>query len=48
MYFIIGLIVGFILGYTVSNIVHELKPQHIVFERDERGRITAIHYVAKR
>jgi len=47
---VIGVVIGFLLGFTLSRYISPAQlqqPLHasVVFERDESGRITAIHYV---
>jgi len=47
-YFIIGSILGFIVGAVVGYLVSRSRSESVVFERDDKGRITAIHYVKAR
>jgi hypothetical protein len=47
-YAILGIIIGFILAFIVLNYATSLKqPTYatIIIERDESGRIVAIHYI---
>jgi uncharacterized membrane-anchored protein YhcB (DUF1043 family) len=43
--FIIGLLVGIPIGWLAAQLVTRQYPASVVFERDEQGRIVAIHYV---
>jgi hypothetical protein len=47
--FIAGLIIGFVIGayvgLSMSRVVSSWKPSGIVFNRDQQGNITSIHYV---
>jgi hypothetical protein len=42
---IIGLIIGVYIGLSMSRIVLSWRPTGIVFNRDQQGNITSIHYV---
>jgi len=46
----LGFLAGFVLGLTVGlGLAYALlggRPEHVLFERDEQGRITSIHYVS--
>jgi F0F1-type ATP synthase assembly protein I len=42
---IIGVLVGISLGYILSQIIGKHPQASIVFDRDQQGRITGIHYV---
>jgi hypothetical protein len=42
LWFVIGLILGFILAKLISS---ERKPSSVVFSRDEQGNIVSITYV---
>lgn len=50
-WFIAGLIVGFLCGVSIAaSILAFLSPREsgsVVFDRDEQGRITGIHYVPR-
>jgi uncharacterized membrane-anchored protein YhcB (DUF1043 family) len=48
--FVIGVAVGVVVGYVLSRYIPYAQAQQplgatVVFERDENGRIIAIHYV---
>jgi len=45
--FVIGVIIGVVAGYMLSRHLTQavIAPASVVFERDENGRIMAIHYV---
>jgi len=46
---IIGLLVGIPLGWVMAQVARPqpppAQPASVVFERDEKGRVTGIHYV---
>jgi len=42
LWFVMGLILGFILAKLISS---ERKPSSVVFSRDEQGNIVSITYV---
>lgn len=46
---LIGLLVGVPVGWLIAQAIAKLQqpqtPASVVFDRDEQGRITAIHYV---
>ena len=45
----IGIAVGLALGALIAFIIMQMKqPVGVVFERDEKGRITAIYQVASK
>ena len=44
LFFIIGLLLGGTLGFLIAYTLVE-KSSTVVFERDNEGRITALHYV---
>jgi hypothetical protein len=41
----VGIIIGFLAGFAVSRYLAQPSYASVVFERDEKGRIAAIHYV---
>lgn len=41
----VGIIIGFVAGFAVSRYLAQPMHASVVFERDEKGRIAAIHYV---
>jgi len=41
----VGIIIGFVAGFAVARYLAQPTHAAVVFERDEKGRITAIHYV---
>jgi hypothetical protein len=43
--FLVGLLIGFPLGWVLAMSLVRTPPQSIIFERDERGRIRKIHYI---
>jgi hypothetical protein len=48
---VIGVVVGILVGFALSRYISSAQFQQplyasVVFERDESGRITAIHYVS--
>jgi hypothetical protein len=51
---VVGAAIGFLLGFSLSRYLAPVQPQQpvqqpmsasVVFDRDESGRISAIHYV---
>jgi len=42
---IIGLVIGAYVGLSMSRVVLSYRPSGIVFNRDQQGNITSIHYV---
>jgi len=42
---LIGVLIGIPIGWIIARAVSSSKPSSVVFDRDEEGRITAIHYV---
>jgi ABC-type antimicrobial peptide transport system permease subunit len=42
---VIGVLVGIPLGWIIAQAISKPTPSSLIFDRDERGRITAIHYV---
>jgi len=42
---VIGLLVGIPLGWILCWSLMQMVPASVVFDRDEEGRITGIHYV---
>jgi len=42
---IIGIVLGLILGAMLAYMLVKEKPVSVMFDRDEEGRVTAIHYV---
>jgi ABC-type antimicrobial peptide transport system permease subunit len=45
---VIGLLVGIPIGWLISQVlsrIQSVQPASVVFDRDEHGRVTAIHYV---
>lgn len=46
LWFIIGIIAGIIIETSIILVVSNInKTGHIVFDRDQNGRITGIHYI---
>jgi ABC-type antimicrobial peptide transport system permease subunit len=47
---LVGLLVGVPIGWLIAQVLMKLPAAHaaasVVFDRDEQGRITAIHYVS--
>lgn len=43
--FVIGVAVGVVAGYMLSRFISAPMHASVVFDRDESGRISAIHYV---
>ena len=42
---LIGMPLGIVVGWLLANTVTAPSPASVVFQRDEQGRITEIHYV---
>jgi Na+/H+ antiporter NhaA len=42
---LIGLIIGLPVGMAIAFILRQVQLASVVFDRDEQGRIVAIHYV---
>jgi len=42
---VIGILIGIPIGWLIAQAVAHKEPSSVVFDRDESGRITAIHYV---
>jgi uncharacterized membrane-anchored protein YhcB (DUF1043 family) len=45
---VIGLLVGIPIGWLIAQVLMKAQPAQaasVVFDRDEQGRIVAIHYV---
>ncbi len=46
MWFIIGIIAGIVIETSLILLISNIKRhEHVLFERDQEGRITSIHYV---
>jgi hypothetical protein len=46
---VIGLVIGIPIGWLISQVLSRIQPVQsasVVFDRDEQGRVTAIHYVS--
>jgi hypothetical protein len=52
-YLVVGIVIGAVLGFAIGVAIlgfvakqkELLTPASVVFERDKRGYITAIHYI---
>jgi ABC-type antimicrobial peptide transport system permease subunit len=45
---VIGLLLGIPIGWLISQVLlsaQHAQPASVVFDRDEQGRVVAIHYV---
>jgi ABC-type antimicrobial peptide transport system permease subunit len=42
---IVGIFVGIPLGWILTQIMAKPAPSSVVFDRDQEGRISGIHYV---
>jgi ABC-type antimicrobial peptide transport system permease subunit len=42
---IVGIFVGIPLGWILTQIMVKPAPSSVVFDRDQEGRISGIHYV---
>jgi hypothetical protein len=42
---ILGVLVGIPLGWILAQAIAKQAPSSVVFERDQQGRISGIHYV---
>ena len=46
MWLIIGIVIGIIIETSIILVLSNIKRhEHVLFERDQEGRITSIHYV---
>jgi len=43
--FLMGIFVGIPIGWIVAQAIAGSKPSSVIFDRNQEGQITSIHYV---